>query len=501
MTSPGKQPPEERDIDSQVNTNFIRPVIYIASLCGLYLATAMFIPAMVDLYYGSRDWQNFALAGFIVGGISLSAGLATRGRPPAFNRRMGFLLVNVLWLVFCVAGAIPLMTAAKMPFARAIFESVSAVTTTGSTVLTGLDDMPKGILMWRSLLQWMGGVGIVALGLFVLPFLRVGGIAFFKMESSDTNDKPFARLASFTSAFIGIYVALTALCVIAYDLLGMSHFDAVNHALTTMPTGGFSTHDSSFGYFGNNIPLLWTATFFMTVCSLPFSVLILFVVRRRLDALRDPQIRIFLAYLAVFILAGAVYARVVNGTDFFYALTHSAFNFSSLLSTTGYASLDYTLWGSFMVALVFLATFAGGCSGSTAGGIKSYRFVVIFNTIRAGFKMLIYPSAIFRVRYGPISVDEEVQRAVFLFLSSYFILWLADTGIIAAFGFDILTALTASLTALSNVGPGLGEIIGPAGNFATMPDPVLYVLSILMLLGRLEVLTVIIIFTPLFWRD
>ncbi len=484
-----------------MNSSFIRPVVYIASLCGLYLATAMFIPAIVDLYYGSRDWQNFALAAFMVGGVSLSAGLATRGRPPAFNKRMGFLLVNVLWLVFCLAGAIPLMTAAKMPFARALFESVSAVTTTGSTVMVGLDSMPRGILMWRSLLQWMGGVGIVALGLFVLPFLRVGGISFFKMESSDTNDKPFARLASFTSAFIGIYVALTAACAITYDILGMSHFDAINHALTTMPTGGFSTHDASFGFYGNNVPLLWAATFFMIVSSLPFSVLILFAVRRRLDALRDPQILVFLGYLAAFILAGAVYARVANGTDFFYALTHAAFNFSSLLSTTGYASLDYTLWGSFIVTLVFVATFVGGCSGSTAGGIKSYRFVIIFNTIRSGFKMLIYPSAIYRVRYGPVSVDEEVQRAVFLFLSSFLILWLAGSGIIAAFGFDILTSLTASATALANVGPGLGDIIGPSGNFATMPDALLYVLSLLMLLGRLEVLTVIIVLTPMFWRD
>ncbi|MCO6185878.1 TrkH family potassium uptake protein [Rhizobium sp. L1K21] len=484
-----------------MNSSFIRPVVYIASLCGLYMATAMFIPAITDLYYGNRDWQNFALSAFIVGGISLSAGLATRGRPPAFNKRMGFLLVNVLWLTFSVAGAVPLVIAAKMPFAKAFFESVSAVTTTGSTVMVGLDNMPRGILMWRSLLQWLGGIGIVALGLFVLPFLRVGGIAFFKMESSDTNDKPFARLASFTSAFVAIYVALTVLCIITYDLLGMSHFDAINHALTTLPTGGFSTHDSSFGFFGNNVPLLWAATIFMTVASLPFSILILFVVRRRLDALRDPQIVLFLGYMAAFVVATAVYARIANGTDFFYALTHSAFNFSSLLSTTGYASLDYTLWGPFMVTLVFAATFVGGCSGSTAGGIKAYRFVVIFNTIRAGFKMLIYPNAIYRVRYGHIAIDEEVQRSVFLFLSSYLFLWLLGAAVISAFGFDLTTALTASITALSNVGPGLGEIVGPAGNFSTMPDTVLYVLSLLMLLGRLEVLTVIVIFTPLFWRD
>ncbi len=484
-----------------MNASIIRPVTYIASLCGLYLATAMFIPAMVDLYYDNRDWQNFALSAFIVGGVSLAAGTATRGTSPRFSKRMGFLLVNVLWIVFCLAGALPFMISAKMPFARAIFESVSAVTTTGSTVMVGLDYMPRGLLMWRSLLQWMGGLGIVALGLFILPFLRVGGIAFFKMESSDTGDKPFARLASFTAAFIGVYVAVTVAAVLTYDILGMSHFDAVNHALTTVPTGGFSTHDASFGYFADKPALLWASTLFMTVCSLPFSVLIVFVVRGRLDALRDPQIVVFLGYLVVFALLGGVYNRIYNHTELLPALTHSFFSFSSILSTTGFASQDYTTWGPFMIMLVFMATFAGGCSGSTAGGMKAYRFVIIFNTIRAGFKMLIYPNSIYSVRYGPVTVEEETQRAVFLFFSSFLILWLAGGAVISLVGFDILTSLTASLTALSNVGPGLGEIIGPAGNFSTMPDSILYILAVLMLLGRLEILTVIVILTPHFWRD
>jgi trk system potassium uptake protein len=483
-----------------VNASVIRPVIYIASLCGLYLSTAMFVPAIVDLYYGNPDWKNFALSAFSVGGLSLAAGMATRGQMPVFNKRVGFLLVNVLWLVFSLAGAVPLMLAAHMSFAKALFESVSAITTTGSTVMVGLDNMPRGILMWRSLLQWLGGIGIVALGLFVLPFLRVGGISFFKMESSDTNDKPFARLASFTSAFVAVYLAITFLCIVTYDLLGMSHFDAINHALTTVPTGGFSTHDASFGYFAQNEGLLWAATFFMTVCSLPFSVLILFVVRGRLDALRDPQIIVFVGYLTAFSLAGGIYNRIANHVDFSTALAHSFFNMSSLISTTGFASQDYTLWGPFMIMLVFLATFVGGCSGSTAGGIKAYRLVIIYNTMRSGLKMLLYPNSIYSVRYGKMTVDEEMLRGVFLFFSTYMLLWAVGALVMAAFGYDLATSLSASITALSNVGPGLGDIVGPAGNFATMEDPVLYLLTLLMLLGRLEVLTILVVLTPLFWR-
>lgn len=484
-----------------MNTGIFRPVVYIASLCGLYLSTAMFIPAMVDLYYGNRDWENFAISGFTVGGLSLAAGMATRGHMPPFSRRMGFLLVNVLWIVFSLVGAVPLMLAAKMGFAKALFESVSAITTTGSTVMVGLDHMPKGILMWRSLLQWLGGIGIVALGLFVLPFLRTGGIAFFKMESSDTNDKPFARLASFTSAFIAVYVALTVLCVVSYDLLGMTHFDALNHAMTTIPTGGFSTHDASFGFFANNEPLLWAATFFMTVSSLPFSVLILFVVRGRLDALRDPQILVFVGYVAAFSIAGGIYNRIANHIDFSTALAHSFFNMSSLISTTGFASQDYTLWGPFMIMLVFMATFAGGCSGSTAGGIKAYRLVIVANSIRAGVKLLLFPNAIYSVRYGTAKVEEDMLRSVFLFIVTYLAFWAAGAIAMSAFGYDLATSLSASITALSNVGPGLGDIVGPAGNFSTMQDAVLYLLTFLMLLGRLEVLTVIVVLTPLFWRD
>ncbi|QLF70261.1 TrkH family potassium uptake protein [Peteryoungia desertarenae] len=484
-----------------MNASLLRSVVYIAALCGLYLATAMLIPAMVDLYYGHQDWAVFATSAAMVGGVSLMAAMATRGPPPNFNRRVGFLLVNVLWAVFSLTAAIPLyFSAADLTFSQALFEGVSAVTTTGSTVMVGLDDMAPGILIWRSLLQWLGGIGIVALGLFVLPFLRVGGMSFFKMESSDTSDKPFARIATFTRAFIAIYVGITLACVVAYDFSGMNHFDAINHALTTVATGGFSTHDASFGYF-QNASTLWIATFFMTLCSLPFSILIVFVVRGRFDALRDPQIFVFVGYLSAFALAAAIYNHLRNGAEIGDAITHSFFNFASILSTTGYASQDYLLWGNFAVAAAFFATFMGGCSGSTAGGIKAYRFVILFNIIGTGLKKLIYPNAIYSVRYGKQTVDAETQRAVFLFFSVYIFIWVVGTMAMAMLGYDFATSTSAVITALSNVGPGVGPLIGPSGNFSTMGDLELNLLSFMMLLGRLEVLTMMVLFVPLFWRS
>ncbi len=216
------------------------------------------------------------------------------------------------------------------------------------------------MLVWRSLLCWLGGIGIVVLGLFIIPYLRVGGMSFFKTESSDTSDKPFARLASFSRAFLLIYVSITVLCTVAYNMAGMNRFDAINHAMSTVATGGFSTHDASFAYFGS-IPLLWTATFFMALCSLPFSILIVLVVRGRLDALRDPQIIVFLGYLSAFSIAVAIYHRLANGVEFHLALAHSFFNITSILSTSGYASEDYSLWGPFVVMVAFIATFMGGC--------------------------------------------------------------------------------------------------------------------------------------------
>ncbi|MDI7865084.1 TrkH family potassium uptake protein [Rhizobiaceae bacterium n13] len=484
-----------------MNATLIRSAIHIAAISGQYLATAMFIPAMLDLYHGHDDWRVFALCGFMVGGFSLAAAMATRAPNPTFNKRFGFLLVNVLWAVFSLVGAIPIYFAdTDLTFAQALFESVSAVTTTGSTVLVGLDSAPPGLLIWRSLLCWLGGIGIVALGLFVLPFLRVGGMSFFKMESSDTNEKPFARLASYTRAFLAVYFGITLACAIAYDIAGMSRLDAINHAMTTVATAGFSTHDASFAYF-DNVAILWISTVFMALCSLPFSILILFVARGRLDALKDPQIGVFLMYLAAFALAVALYDHFMNASDFPTALTQSFFNITSILSTTGYSSADYTTWGPFVVLVVFFATFAGGCSGSTAGGIKAYRFLILYNVLRTGLKRLVYPNAVYSVRYGSKTIDADTQRAVFLFFSTYMMLWAFGSVAMGALGYDVATAISAPITALSNVGPGIGPIIGPAGNFSTISEPALYLLSLLMLLGRLEILSVLVLLMPTYWRN
>jgi trk system potassium uptake protein TrkH len=483
-----------------VNRTAIRAAIHVAAVFAIYLSAAMLIPAAVDLYYGNKDWKVFAFSALFMGGLAMAIALATHGHAPPVTTRFGFLLVNLLWLTMALAGAVPFLASSlDMSLTDAVFESVSGITTTGSTVINGLDHAPPGLLMWRSLLSFMGGLGVIALGLFLLPFLNIGGISYFKIESSDIEDRPFERFQTFTLSLIGIYTALVLACAIAYTAAGMDGFHAVNHAMSTVATGGFSTHDTSFLRYADNPAILWTGTIFMFIGGLPFSIMILFAIRGRFEALRDPQIRVYAAYCIVFAVAVAVYLRVTTGESFFQALTQSAFNFISLITTAGFASQDYTLWGPFAVTCVFVATFLGGCSGSTTGGIKAYRFLILFELMANGLRRLIYPNTVIPVRYGDRSVPDDMQRAVVLFISSFFVLWAITTVLLGATGLDFVTAITGSLTSLTNVGPGLGSTIGPVGNFSSLPDAAKWICSAAMLLGRLEILAVFVIFTPTFW--
>jgi len=483
-----------------VQTHTIRAAIHVASIFAIYLSVAMLIPAGVDLYYGNSDWQAFAFSGFFLCGLSLAVALATQGRPPPANARFGFLLINLLWLTMAVAGAIPMIASSiEMSVADAFFESVSGITTTGSTVINNLDGAPPGILIWRSLLHFLGGLGVIALGLFLLPFLNIGGITYFRLESSDIQERPFERLATFTTTLIGIYTGLVTLCALAYAAAGMPAFDAINHAMSTVSTGGLSTHDDSFVRYAANPAILWVGTLFMFIGGLPFSIMILFAVRGRLDSLRDPQIRVYAGYVVALVVAVTIYIRVVDQLPFSYALTHAAFNIVSIATTTGLASDDFSLWGPFAVACIFIATFLGGCSGSTSGGIKAYRFLILFELMANGVRRLVYPNTIYPVRYGDRGVSDDMQRAVVLFIASFFVIWAIGTVLLAATGADFLTSLSASLSHITNVGPGIGPDIGPVDNYSGLPEAGKYILSALMLLGRLEILAVLVVFSPAFW--
>lgn len=410
------------------------------------------------------------------------------------------MLTVCLWMSACLMGSIPLyFSHLPISYAEAFFESMSGVTSTGATALTGLDTMQRGILLWRSLLCWIGGVGFIGLALLMLPSLRAGGLALFHMENSDKSEKIFPRMNQVALGIVSAYLSLTAACIISYFAVGMKFFDAINHGLSTVATAGFSTHDNSFGHYGNNRPLLIVTTIFMTLAALPFALYIKAFLPRRLSLFSDPQMKLFLAIIVGFSFLLAIILQNSFHMPFGDALVTATFHFVSIISTTGYATTDYTMWGPPAVGIFFLACFLGGCAGSTSGGIKMNRLIILWNLTSANLVRLISPHAVTKIRYGTSEVSGEIAQNVLLYLFLYFSSLIIGAVLLASLGMDFVSAITGSLSALSNIGPGLGDTIGPAGNYSTVNDSTLWVLSFLMLAGRLELVTVFILFTRVFW--
>ncbi|GIX16404.1 MAG: Trk system potassium uptake protein [Rhodothalassiaceae bacterium] len=480
----------------------VRPVMFICGWLLLVLAGAMIFPALVDLGARNPDWAVFVLAAAVTAFIGGAMVLATRtSRMPPLTRRQGFLLTTLAWLLLSLAGSFPLLFyGGGLGFADAFFETVSGLTTTGSTVMTGLESLPPGILIWRALLQWVGGVGIVVMAMIMLPFLGVGGMQLFQTESSERSERVTPRARELVSHIVAIYFALTFACFLTYRLLGMSAFDAVVHAMTTLSTGGYSTHDASFGWFGSPA-LEWAAVVFMLSGGIPFVAYIRAVNGQWRAFFGDVQVRAFIAFLALASLVVAIWLMALGTAGFEPALRKAAFHVVSIVTTTGYATEDYSLWHAFAVGMFFALTFIGGCTGSTAGGIKIYRHQILWLTVKSYARRLARPHRVERVTYGGRPVDREVEASVLAFLAVYVGAFSVAAVLLTMLGLDLVTALSAAATALGNVGPGLGDIVGPAGNFRDLPDLAKWILSGTMLLGRLELFTLLVLLDPGFWRN
>lgn len=477
----------------------IRAVLFILGLILAGLAAAMLIPMLVDLDHGHGNWTAFAeawaMTAFAAG--LLVAGGWTRGRLK-FTAREGFLLAAVSWAFFGLFGGLPLMRSELgLGFTDAYFEAVSALTTTGSTVIEGLDNLSKGLLLWRAMMQGIGGIGIVVLAVALLPFLRVGGMQVFRAESSE-REKPLPRAAEIAGATVIAYLVLAVLAMLTYWALGMSMFDAICHAMTTLSTAGFANYDASFGHF-KNPALEWAATVFMLLAALP----LLTYVRMALGQWRDvwtTQITWLLAVAAACVLAVALWLWQAKAMPADAALRLAAFNVVSILTTTGYASTDFNGWGGFPGIIFIMAMFIGGCAGSTAGGIKVMRFEILGRLGANTLYRLVHRRGVYRLAYQGRPLTEDVIASVTLFCFVYFISFAALTAGLGATGLDFVTSVTGAAQALGNVGPGLGEIIGPAGNFKSIPDPAKWLSVIGMIMGRLEFMAVLVLFTRRFWR-
>ncbi|HEU0071404.1 MAG TPA: TrkH family potassium uptake protein [Alphaproteobacteria bacterium] len=478
-----------------------RPVFFVLGILLSILAVAMLVPALVDAGHSDPDWAVFAGAAGVTGFFGSSLMLATRtSRDVRMTIHHAFLLTALSWIGLCLFAALPFyFSSLKMDYADSFFESVSGLTTTGSTVISGLDAAPRGILLWRAILHWLGGIGIIAMAIAILPMLRVGGMQLFRMESSDRSDKVMPRATQLAGTILNIYLGLSVICTAAYWAAGMSFFDAICHMMASLSTGGFSTSDSSIGKFDSPlIDMLVTLFTFLGALTFPLYITAL---QGRLRALwESEQIRGFVAFTAAVTLSLTLWQWLVNDMAPLTALRYVLFSVVSIITTTGFATTDYSLWGGFPVAVFFFLTFVGGCTGSTTGGIKIFRFQVLYAVTKSQIRRLLQPHGVFVPMYQKREVTETVALSVLTFVFIYMLIFAILSMALGLFGLDFITATSSAATAISNVGPGLGEIVGPAGNFTTIPDGAKLLLAFGMLLGRLEFMALIVVLTPWFWR-
>ena len=472
---------------------------YVTGLLLCFLATVMVLPAMVDLAFHNPDTVVFlesSLATFAVGAL---LAVSNRSERPPTGRAFYYLLTVVSWLALGVFASVPLaLSSVKLDLVDIYFEVMSGLTTTGSTVLVGLDGLPPGLLLWRSLLQWFGGIGIIAMAMIVLPALSVGGMQLFRTESSDISGKILPRARQVATVGALVYIGLTVLCAVALRLAGMNGFDAINHAMATLATGGFSTHDASLGHF-NSVAIEVVTTAFMAMAALPLIYFARFIIEGRRALARDRQVRAFLITLLAAILIVTLWNAAFNHMTLAVALRHSSFAVTSVLTDTGFVTEDFSAWGSFGTGFMFFLMFVGGCAGSTAGGIKIFRWQIMLGAVRNQLRVTLSPNLVAPLSYNGKPVDTPMLAAVqtffFLYFLSFSVLSLAGM----ATGLDFLSASSAVAQAMANVGPGLGQTGGPAGNFAAVPDSAKLLLVLSMLVGRLELVTVYVVLMRDFW--
>ncbi|WP_417790463.1 TrkH family potassium uptake protein [Terasakiella pusilla] len=478
----------------------LRETVPILGWIVCWVGTMLLIPAATDAFYHNIDWEVFLLSSSITIFIGIAMVLSGESNKKVkLSFPQAFFLITFGWIAVTLFGAIPFIGIGAS-VTDAVFETMSGITTTGSTVFTGLDNLPPGILLWRAILQWIGGIGIIAIAVLVLPFLKIGGMQLFKIESS-TNENDTVAFTVKTIYVLGaVYGGLTLLCAVTYMVLGMNAFDGITHAMATLSTGGYSTHDASFGFF-KNPALHWAGTIFMICGAIPFFLFVKMTLGNFKALITDQQVRGFVFFLALTSILMAFWLIEHRDTTFFEALTLTTFNITSVVTTTGFATDDYTAWGHGAVGMFLVLMFVGGCTGSTSGAVKIYRYQVLWIFVRSHLKKLISPSRVVVMHYNGRPLNDDVPSSVLAFLAVFIATIAFFTVVLTLLDLDIVTAYSASVTAITNVGPGMGHIIGPSGNFQSLPDLAKWALVVAMLAGRLEVLVLLVFFEKDFWRN
>lgn len=477
-----------------------RPILNILGLLLCIESIALLIPMIFDYINNNEDWKQFFFISCLTFFIGLVLYVGFKNEKLKINLRQAFLLTILSWLVIALFGSLPFMySSSSLNFTNAFFESVSGITTTGSTVISNFDSLSEGILIWRSLLQWFGGIGIIVLAVAILPTLQIGGMQLLHMEHDDPYEKTLPKINKFIFEIIFLYFGLTILCLFSYYFNGMNAFDSLIHSMTTISTGGFSNKSLSFGYFDSQT-LESISILFMILGSLPFVIFIKFIHGQKNSLFKDDQIRLFIFLLVSIVLISCFWLKHYLNIEWSSALRLTTFNITSILTGTGYTSTNYNNWGGFGLIIILMIMFIGGCAGSTTGGVKIFRFQILFRGVRLQIKKLTQPHAVFLMKFNKKTVTENTYTSIISFFFIYILLFILSSVILSFLGLDFLTALSASASAISNVGPGVGEIIGPNGNYSGINEIGKWVLAFTMLIGRLEIFTILVLFSKNFWK-
>ena len=476
-----------------------KTVFFTLGILQIILGISMVFPIIIQIIFDELD-SSFIGASLITIIFGTLFFLSNLDHDKKLSLQNAFLLTALSWLSIAVFSSLPfIFSNLNLSITDSFFESMSGITTTGSTIITDLNSSPKAILLWRALLQWLGGIGIIVMAITLMPIMNVGGMQLFKVSSSDASEKILPKTKEITLRLILIYLILTFLCSFFYNICGMEFFDSLTHSMTTIATGGFSNYNESIGYF-NNIKIEIISMVFIILGSIPFISYIKFLSGKKNIFYTDTQIKSFIKIIFYSIVILFFYLTIFNKSFSDVSLRSISFNVISILTGTGYVTQNFDDWGSFPLIYFLILMFIGGCAGSTTCGIKIFRVQILYLFLKNQLKKIIYPRGIFIIKYDNNNVNEKFMASIIAFIYLYIIIFFIITAMLSLSGLDFTTSISGAATSISNVGPGLGELIGPNGNFSQLPDFSKWVLSFGMILGRLELFAILVLFLPSFWQ-
>ncbi len=475
-----------------------KTVFFTLGILQIILGVFMIIPIIFQFIYSEIDSSFFgACIVTIIFGILFF--LSNLDHDKKLSLQQAFLLTALSWLSIAIFGSLPfIFSDLSFSFTNAFFESMSGITTTGSTIISNLNEMPKSILLWRAILQWLGGIGIIIMAITLMPIMNVGGMQLFKISSNDTSEKILPKSKEIALRLIYIYTSLTFFCGLTYKAFGMSFFDSLTHSMTTIATGGFSNYNESIGFF-NSVSIEISAMIFIILGSLPFITYIKFLSGNKKILINDAQIKTFFKIIIFSIVILSIYLTINGKTELSFRSIF--FNVISILTGTGYVNAEFDTWGSFTLILFLLLMFIGGCAGSTTCGIKIFRVQILYLFVINQLKKIIYPRGVFILKYDQNPVDDKFISSIISFIYLYLVIFFILTALLSLTGLDFVTSISGAATSISNVGPGLGSIIGPNGDFSLLPDISKWILTLGMILGRLELFAILVLFLPSFWKN